>query len=153
MAVIRCDAQGMDVGIRLFVEAFRKDRDHEDVDEEADKEGDGSFNEEVHVGLLHLVLLGSVNVSWFDQCTEEGRIKSRLLKASTQPVQVEVVWHNDGTNNSNSLKEFFLATTTALWQEKASDHLTLIRRGNHNWQLESVWVWQNNVFRFYLKLA
>ena len=53
----------MDVGIRLFVEAFRKDRDHEDVDEEADKEGDGSFNEEVHVGLLYLVLLGSVNVS------------------------------------------------------------------------------------------
>ena len=63
MAVIRCDAQGMDVGIRLFVEAFRKDRDHEDVDEEADKEGDGSFNEEVHICLLHLAFLGSVNVS------------------------------------------------------------------------------------------
>ena len=74
MAVIRCDAQGMDVGIRLFVEAFRKDRDHEDVDEEADKEGDGRLDEEVHVRLLHFTLLTSVNVSRFDQSTEEERV-------------------------------------------------------------------------------
>ena len=71
VAVVGGDAERVDLGVGLVVEALREHGDHEDVDEEADEEGDGRLDEEVHVCLLHLALLGSVNISRFDQGTEQ----------------------------------------------------------------------------------
>ena len=84
MAVIAGQAEGVDVGVDLGVETLGEDGDHKDVDEEADKEGDRRLDEEVHVGLLHLGLLGPVDVPRLHQGA--GRCKVRIWILATSPM-------------------------------------------------------------------
>ena len=59
-----------------------EDGDHEDVDEEADEEGDRRLDEEVHVGLLHLDLLGPVDVPRLHQGAGRCKVRIWILAAS-----------------------------------------------------------------------
>lgn len=44
------------------MESFSKHGHHKDVDEEGHKERHGCLNEEVLVGLLHLLLVGAIHL-------------------------------------------------------------------------------------------
>ena len=70
----------------LSVEALDEDGHDKEVDEEGDKERDGGLGEEVHVGLLHLLLLLTVHVSWLKEnwkkCLTTGSVLNLLNKRS-----------------------------------------------------------------------
>ena len=69
-------------------QSYGKDGNNEDIDDEADKESDGCLYEVVHVGLPDLPLVVGVDVSRLD----EGA------------VEVEVVRHDDGPNDTDRLQ-------------------------------------------------
>lgn len=70
--------------IGLLVEGLTKHSHNKEVDDEGHREGNGGFNQEVHVGFANVRPAGSVYLSRLGRSEVEGRVKvsERLPMAS-----------------------------------------------------------------------
>ena len=109
MAVVVGHAWLVNLEIRLSVKTLREDGHDEDVDEEGDEERDGGLDEVVLVGLANGRRVSPIDVARFD----EGR------------VQVEVVGHDHGPDDTHGLEDLAVAASWAPGYQHPLDYLAL----------------------------
>ena len=87
------------------IKRFSKNTDHENIDKKRDKKCQSTFDKEIFIGFFDLFDFFSVNFSRFDQ----GRMK------------INIVWHNNSTNNSDSLNQWWRAAILAMGNQNSEN--------------------------------
>lgn len=147
--------------VSLVVESLAEDSHDKEVDEEGDKEGQAGLGQEIHVGLLHCLLLGPVDCPRLGTVGDMGAMGSGEhprphsqdqlvptkcpLRHPGTAVPVAVPWshldqggmeedvmgHNDGTDDAHGLEQLLSPAARAVGQENALQHLHLPRPHHH----------------------
>lgn len=122
------------------MKSLSKHGHHKDVDEEGHKERHGCLNEEVLVGLLHLLPVGAIHLSGLEEghhnytgllIEQGGGGHGEVAHLDQGRVQVDVVRHNDGTHNADSLGQLDRATALTLGHEHSLQQLALVWTHHH----------------------